>query len=255
MKLVRMLTVPAWILLAGCSPDAQAPPGPLAGRGSAPLIDGVFEEGEWDDAAVVRDGARELFRVKHDGTNVYFAVRAGGGELGFDTDGGLRVLHWSGQLGSLSYAKTDTATQALAKPFDYELWGLRGEPPAVVRETLAAYLARNGWTASLASMGNLMESELAVSLDWLGMDAASDRFAELPGVRVEAGLMIARNDPRAEAIKALSREELDGRYPAVYWPTAPAPEGGLGRGAWPDTLRVDPARFGRIWIDLRGGTP
>jgi len=253
MKLPMTPTLLAWILLAGCSPDAQAPPGPIAGSGTAPLIDGVFDEGEWDDAAVVRDGARELFRVKHDGTNVYFAVRAGGGELAFDMDGGLRVLHWSGQLGSLAYAKTGTATQSLARPFDYELWGLRDEPPAVVRETLAAYLARNGWTANLASMGNLMESELAVSLDWLGMDAASGRLAELPGLRVEAGLMVARNDPLSEAIRALSREELDRRYPAVYWPTAPA--GAPGRGGWPDTLRVDPARFGRIRIDLRDGTP
>ena len=124
-------------LLACSSTHEVEPTGVIVRFGTTPTIDGVFDPGEWDDAEIVRADTIEQFRIKHDGSNLYFAVRAGGGNILFDTDSGVRVLHWSAQLGSAEYLKTDTLTQVLDKPFAYELWGLYGESPAVIQETLA----------------------------------------------------------------------------------------------------------------------
>ncbi|MGD9402169.1 MAG: hypothetical protein PVF95_07885 [bacterium] len=239
-------------LLACSSTHEVEPTGIIARSGSTPTIDGVFDPGEWDDAEIVRADTVEQFRVKHDGENLYFAVRAGGGNILFDTDSGVRVLHWSAQLGSAEYVKSDTSTQLLDRPFAYELWGLQNESPAVIRDSLTKYLAENGWAGNTASMGNLMESELAISLDWLGVDTGSGRFVELPGVRIGAGLMIARGDPRGKELLAMSREEMKEMYPSVFWPSESPPSDSIGMGGGlPDTIRVDKADYGKIWIDLR----
>jgi len=238
--------------LSACSSAPEVEPTGLIARfGRTPTIDGVFDAGEWDDAQIARADTTELFRIKHDGVNLYFAVQAGGGNLLFNTDAGVRVLHWSAQLGSAEYMKSDTLTQSLAKPFAYELWGLQNEPAAVIQDTLARYLAEHGWAASTAPMGNLMQSELVVSFDWLGVAPGSGRFVEIPGVRIGAGLMIARGDPREEALLALSREEMMKLYPPVSWPAASPPRDAIGMGELPKTIQVDAADYGTIWIDLR----
>jgi hypothetical protein len=242
-----------WVM--GCSSVSEdEPSGPVARYGTTPTIDGMFADGEWDDAEIVRTDTGEEFRIKHDGKNLYFGLKAGGGDVWFDTDTGLHVLHWSGQLGSLEYTKSDTSTQTLDKPFAYELWGLREEPPAIVQETLSGYLFDNGWAANLASMGDLYQSELVVSFDRLGVNIESGRFVEIPGVRIEAGFIVSPNDPRVEEIMALSVEERRRRYPALYWPTEPAPDDSIGMGKWPETIRSDAADFGKIWIDLECGS-
>jgi hypothetical protein len=168
----------------------------------------------------------------------------------FNMDTGVRVLHWSAQLGSAEYVKSGTSVQALDKPFTYELWGLQDETPAVIHEALVEYLARNGWTSNTASMGNLMQSELAVSFEWLGLDTESGRFVEVPSFRIGAGLMIARGDPRGKELLSMPREELEKRYPSVLWPSNSTPIDSIV-GGLPDTIRVDSADYGRIWIDLQ----
>lgn len=70
----------AYALFACCpacssTPEIE-PSWPVARFGSTPIIDGVFDSGEWDDAAIVRAGAIELFRTKHDGVNLYLASRS-----------------------------------------------------------------------------------------------------------------------------------------------------------------------------------
>ena len=169
----------------------------------------------------------------------------------FNTDQGLRVLHWSGQLGSAEYTKSDASTQSLDKPFAFELWGLQNETRDVIQETLSAYLVENGWAANLASMGHVYESEIAVSFDWLGVTLGAERFVEIPRVRIGAGLLISKSDPRAEEIKALSREERERRYPHLSWPLESAPRDSIGMGPLPDTIQIEPEDYGRIWIDLR----
>jgi hypothetical protein len=237
-------------LACSCAREAE-PTGIIARFGSAPAIDGVFESGEWDDANVVRADTLELFRVKHDGANLYFALRAGGGDILFNRDAGVRVLHWSSQLGSAEYVKSDSLTQSLDKPFAFELWGLQNDSPAVIQETLAEYLAQNGWVANTASMGNLMQSELVVSFDWLGVNTGSGRFVEIPNVRIGAGLMISRGDPRGKELQRLSREEMKRLYPPLSWPRISPPSDSIGMGNLPETIRVDAEDYGKVWIDLR----
>ncbi len=238
----------------GCtSVHEEEPAGPIARFGTTPTIDGVLEDGEWDDAEIVKVGTVEQFRMKHDGANLYFAINAGGGDIRFNTDTGLRVLHWSAQLGSIEYTKSDTLTQSLAKPFAYELWDLQNESPDVIQETLAHYLTENGWTSNIAPMGKLMQSELVVSFDWLGVNTESGRFVKIPSVRMGCGLLISRDDPRAEKLMALSREERGRQYPSIFWPTESMPNDSIGMGMSPDVISVDPANFGNIWIDLEGG--
>ena len=236
-------------LLACSSRQEVEPTGLIARYGNTPTIDGVYSSGEWDDALIVRVDTVELFRIKHDSENLYFAVRAGGGDLVFNMDNGVRVLHWSSQLGSAEYVKSGTSVQVLTKPFEHELWGLQNESPAVIQETLTEYLAKNGWTANTASMGNLMQSEIAVSFEWLGVDTDSGRFIEIPSFRIGAGLMISRGDPREKELLLLSREELKILYPSVHWPSKSTPKDSIG-GDLPDTIRVDGNDFGRVWIDL-----
>jgi hypothetical protein len=251
MKRRLAMSFPLLLCILACSsPPEGEPTGLIARLGSTPTIDGVFESGEWDDTEIVRADTVEQFRIKHDGANLYFAVRAGGGDIVFNTDTGVRVLHWSAQLGSAEYVKSGAATQVLDRPFAFELWGLQNESPAVIQETLAEYLARNGWAGNIASMGNLMESELAISFDWLGVDTGSGRFVEIPSVRIGGGLMIARGDPREKQLLELSREEMRTLYPPVSWPAGPPPSDSIGMGGLPDTIRVDAADYGRIYIDL-----
>ena len=234
-----------------CTSDLEEEPhGPTARLGTTPAIDGVFDEGEWDDAEIVRVGATELFRIKHDSVNLFFGVRAGGGDIRLNTATGMRVLHWSSQLGSAEYIRSDSSVLSLDRPFSYELWGLHHEPPNVIQEALADYLAANGWVSNLASMGGLMESEIAVSLDLLGVEMGPDRFVEVPGVRIFGGLMLSRGDPRIEDINALAPEERRRLYPDLAWPTESASPDSVAMGHSPATIRLDPRDFGRIWIDL-----
>ena len=147
---------------------------------------------------------------------------------------------------------SDASTQSLDKPFAFELWGLRNETQDVIQEALSTYLAENGWAANLASMGHVYESEVALSFDWLGVTLGTGRFVEIPSVRIGGGLLISKGDPRAEEIKALSREERERRYPRLSWPLESAPRDSIGMGPLPDTIHMDPADYGRIWIDLEG---
>jgi hypothetical protein len=255
--MIRSLPIVILILncVLACSSKRDIPSRGLIARfGSTPTIDGVFAPGEWNDAEIVRADTIEQFRIKHDGINLYFAVKAGGGNLLFNTDAGVRVLHWSAQLGLAEYIKSDTLRQLLEKPFAFELWGLQNESPSVIQEALAGYLANNGWASNTASMGNLMQSELVVSFDWLGVNPKSGRFVEIPSVNICGGLMISRGDPRAEELMTLSQEEMEKLYPSVSWPAKfPASDSlcMLFMGGLPDTIQIDEADFGKIWIDLR----
>lgn len=249
----RLLTMlgSVFVVFVGCSTDnEEAPSGPVAGFGTAPIIDGVFDIGEWDDAEIVPVGENQQFRIKHDSTNLYIALNAGGGNLWFDKDDGLQVLHWSAQLGSAQYTRLDSSIQTLNKPFAYELWGLQEESPDVINETLTGYLAENGWVSNIAPMGPKMQSEFAISFDWLGVTMGSKRFVAMPGIHISGGLMLSRDDPEAEAIMAMPVDERKKKYPSLFWPEGSGPDNPLNRGACPDTIRYDPADFGKIWIDL-----
>ncbi|MBN1274183.1 MAG: hypothetical protein JXB26_18115 [Candidatus Aminicenantes bacterium] len=233
----------------GCSPDHEVEPsGPIAGLGSTPTIDGVFEDGEWDDAEVVQVDKNRHFRIKHDGTHLYFAFDQDGGSLYFYKNTGLHVLHASAQLGMAKYIKVDNLMQSLDKAFEWQLWGLQNEPVIDVNEKVADYLAKNGWVASIGHLGNIAQAEWAVSFDWLGVTNTGQRYVEAPKLFMFLARMRLSPEEK-EALSALPPEERKNRYPALIWPVLPVPDDSLNNGKCPETINIDPTGWGKIWID------
>jgi hypothetical protein len=234
----------------GHSSDTGIEPSePIARLGSTPAIDGVFEEGEWDDAAVINVGKNHQFRVKHDGTNLYFAFAQDGGSLWFYKETGLHVLHASAQLGMAKYIKSDGFTQSLDKAFDWKLFGLQNKPVTDINEILADYLAENGWVASTGPSGNLAQSEWAVSLEWLGVANTEDRFVETPRLYIFTARMRLSPEEK-KALSALPPEKRKNQYPPLNWPAPPVPVDSLNNGNCPETIKIDPAGWSKIRIDL-----
>jgi hypothetical protein len=245
MKRQLSILSPALVCILGCSAVPEVvPSGPIARFGTTPTIDGVFEDGEWDDADIVQAGKYQQFRLKHDGTNLYFAVVGDGGDLRFNKETGLQVLHASAQLGSAEYIKSDTMVQSLGKCSDFALGGLQNESAAVVRERMAGYLAENGWVGSIG--GNPAQTEFAVSFDWLGVTEGSERFAGTPGIYIYSGRSFSPEE--IEELMALSLEERTEQYPTLYWPAPWEPIDTMRHCS--ETVRFDPSYWGRIWIDL-----
>jgi hypothetical protein len=64
--------------------------------------------------------------------------------------------------------------------------------------------------------------------------------------------MISRGDPREAELLAMPPEERKRLYPSVSWPAESSPTDSITMGGGlPDTICIDPADYGRIWIDLR----
>jgi hypothetical protein len=237
------------VCLLGCtSIRDEEPAGPVARFGRTPTIDGVFADGEWDDAQVVQAG-RDQFRIKHDGTCLYFAFHHDGGNLYFAGEKGIRVLHASAQLGSADYTTSGGAQQSLARAFDWQLYGIQNESVTDIQEKMADHLARNGWVASTGPLGNFAEAEWAVSLAWLGVADNPPRYVATPGLYIFSARM--RLSPQEkEALQALPPEERKNRYPPLYWPAPPVPDETLNNGQCPATITIDPTGWGTIWLDL-----
>jgi len=247
----RWATLPAILAsLLGCASTREVEPsGPIARFGSTPAIDGVFENGEWDDAQIVQVGEDEEFRIKHDGANLYLAFTQDGGNLYFSKDEGVHILHASAQLGSAEYTKSGDLSQTLANPFEWQLFGLQDEAIADIRTITAGYLAENGWVGSIGPLGNMAQAEWAVSFDWLGITDISKRFVETPKLYIFLARM--RLSPEeTEALMALPPEERSQRYPPLYWPAPPIPHDSLNTGRCPEVVTIDTAGWGTIWIDL-----
>ena len=47
----------------------------------------------------------------------------------------------------------------------------------------------------------------------------------------------------------MSVEERKKRYPSFFWPEGSGETDPMNAGRCPDTIHVDPADFGQIWID------
>ncbi len=248
----RQLSILTLILICffcslGCSTvDERVPSGPVARFGTAPMIDGIFDEGEWDDAGIIQAGEYQQFRIKHDSTNLYFAMIGDGGNLFFDKGKELHVLHASAQLGSAIYAKSDDSILSLTQPYSYSLWGVQDQPLDTIHDRMAGYLAENGWVGSIG--GNKAESEFAISFDWLGVAFGSDRFVEIPGIYVNSGCLVGPDE--IEEFLKLSLEERKRQYPTLYWPGPPVPNDSLCSGYCPETISLDSTGWGTIWIDL-----
>ncbi len=224
------------VLVVGCGsapPEEQA--GPIAKIGTVPTIDGVFAEGEWDDALAMAGDSSWQWRIKHDGTNLYLAVDGTGGNLYFLRGDVITVLHASYSLGTAEYTKSDSSSWACSKEYAWELYKLQEQSASEINEGMTGYLAANGWVGSLMPMGTQVQTEFAISFDWLGI---TDRaFAETPKVYV----WTAANLPA---------EELNGRSSWWSWPPIPEPSDSVNYGDCPPTISTDPSAWGVIRIDL-----
>ncbi len=234
----------------GCSSARQVEPAePVARFGSTPAIDGVFGEGEWDDAEVVRAGNEIQFRIKHDSNNLYFAFDHDGGNLYFNMDRGIQILHASAQLGRAEYTKSGRMKQSLKKPFEWQLYGLQNEAPKVVQNQLVDFLEENGWVASTGPLGNMAQAEWAVSLEWLGIPDASKRIVKTPRLFIFSARMRLSPEEQ-EVLLALPLEKRRNVYPPLIWPAVPIPNDSLNNGLCPETLNIDPSDWGIIRIDF-----
>ena len=249
MKMQLLLLSLILICFLGCSPVPEGEPsGPISRFGSTPTIDGVFAEGEWDDAVVVQAGEYQQFRLKHDSTNLYFALVGDGGNLWFNKDPGLQVLHSSAQLASAEYTKSDSSTLLLHKAFQGQLFGLQNEPATDINKKITAYLAQNGWVGSMG--GNKAQTEFAVSFNCLGVSIGSKRFVEIPPLYIYSGRHFTPEEVEKLGLRKLSLEERKKQYPTLYWPVLPVPNDSLNTGYSPKTISFDPSEWGKIWIDL-----
>jgi hypothetical protein len=149
--------------------------------GATPVIDGVFSPGEWDDAGEIELGVTRKMWLKHDGTHLYLAFSANGGNVYVHRDDRVHILHASYSLGRAEYTRQSSDRWALDTDYDWKLFGLQNKPAGEIHDRLTGYLADNGWTASLMPMGDPFETEYAISLEWLGI---SENDADSEAVRL-----------------------------------------------------------------------
>lgn len=148
----------------------EAPPSELAApRGSTPKIDGIFAEGEWDDARVLELSATKKLLFKHDGENLYVALDAPGGDLFFHSEDRVCQIHSSFALASREFTSADDGSWAVVRRSPIALRGLQKQSAEEIEAAFVEHLRNNGWAASLMPMGNPYQTEFAVSFEWLGV--------------------------------------------------------------------------------------
>ena len=166
----------------------ETPPSEVsAPSGLTPRIDGVFAEGEWDDARVLELSATKKVLLKHDGENLYVALDAPGGDLFFNSGDRVRQIHSSFALGSREFSSAQNGSWAVVSTSPIALHGLQQKPAEEIDAALAEHLDENGWAASLIPMGNPYQTEFAVSFEWLGVSADGGDHGplHLPGMATQ----------------------------------------------------------------------
>lgn len=228
----------------------QKPLGPIACFGSTPKIDGVFEDGEWADATIIKTDSDQQFRIKHDGNNLYFAFDQDGGNLWINKDSNLHVLHSSAQLGFAEYILSDSLKLSLNKKSDYQFYGLQNHSITEIDKMLSNYLAENDWVTSTGYLGNLAQAEWAVSFDLLHVTNKGQRFVKTPGIYIFTARMRLSPEEK-EILLALPLEDRKNQYPPLVWSGKQVHNDSLNRGYYPKTIRIDTRKWSNIWIDFK----
>lgn len=140
-------------------------------------------------------------------------------------------------------------TQSLDKAYDWQLFGLQNETATDIKEKMTGYLEENGWAASIAYLGNMAQSEWAVSFEWLRLTIGLERFVEIPHISIFNARMRLSSEENT-ALLALPQQERKNLYPALFWPAPPVPNDSLNLGDCPATINIVPTEWGSIWIDL-----
>jgi len=162
----------AFIVLAGCikvDPASESLEITLAVNGAGsnqPVIDGVLNPGEWDQAELVHfeDGS-ELFLLQS-GEYFYLAVRALPAEMiagnVFINEGDLiSILHTSAALGTAVYEREGSTWRKIQ---DFE-WCCRTRMDSEeARENREVFFDKEGWLGINSFLGNENELEYKIRL-------------------------------------------------------------------------------------------
>ena len=99
MRRLRPLPILALAALVSCSAGQDPVDSRVVARpGTAPVIDGVIDHGEWADAARIEVDSVKTIYLKHDRENLYIALNGDGGNLYFLKNDRIHILHASWSL-------------------------------------------------------------------------------------------------------------------------------------------------------------
>jgi hypothetical protein len=163
----------AWFLclipLVGCAVLAMAEGGDVLAvpAGTAPTLDGVLSEAEWDDALELPLADETSLFVKHAEGFLYLGVRAAPGAQvvgnAYIARGEtVEILHASHALGPATY-RLEQGAWVLERPF---VWSCRalGFTDAAIAER-QAFLERNGWLATVVNLGLTEHMEYRIAIE------------------------------------------------------------------------------------------
>ena len=66
-----------------------------------------------------------------------------------------------------------------------------------------------------------MQSEFAISFEWLGIKPGSKQYVRIPDLHICGGLMLTRSDPEFKKIMDMPVDERKKQYPSLFWPESP----------------------------------
>jgi hypothetical protein len=139
--------------------------------GTAPTLDGILSEAEWDDALELALSDDTSLFAKHAEGFLYLGVRAVPraevvGNIYVAREGTVEILHASHALGSSTYRLED-GTWLLERPF---VWSCRtlGFSDAAVGER-KAFLDANGWLTSVVNLGVPEQMEYRIAIESASM--------------------------------------------------------------------------------------
>lgn len=231
MKRTLFLLFLAAVVVCSCAGGGERSSTKITARlGTAPLIDGIFEEGEWDDANVVVPDTAKAIYLKHDRNNLYVAVNGDGGNIYVVKGDKLYVLHASFSLGRAEYSRADGDTWTRDKEYVWELYRLQEKTAEEINAGITGYLKQNGWAGSLIPMGSKTQTEFAISFEWLNKPAGTPKFL-------------------ISSIQNIPRSEIKGGDPRIRWPATAAPIDSLDRGYTPEKITLDVSGWSSIAID------
>lgn len=160
--LLLFVCLPAELAGQG-GPEVQVPTGPPI------VMDGTIEEAEWRGAARFdMDGGGEVM-LRLQGGNLLVGVRGAGPgfpHVALSFGDSIWVLHASGALGSITYARDHGEVWEMGRGPVWEMRDTTMSPAA--REAREAYFGLHGWVASTGRMGAPGEAEFIILLDRFG---------------------------------------------------------------------------------------
>ena len=209
----------------------------IARFGTTPRIDGILGEGEWDDAETIQLDSTKTIYLKHDNVNLYFALNGDGGNLYFLKDERIHVLHASFSLGWAEYVKGENQLWSCEKEYEWALYKLQEKSEEEIDRGVTDYLQENGWVGSIVPLGNPIQSEFAVSFEWLDIskEAEPNRLIGIP----KLSIFSFQNIPPAER---------KGQNLRLRWPSTAAHNDSVNRGYTPETINLDVSNWGDIFI-------